>query len=681
MARSVPRPRRRWTTVRPTGRPRDLAMAAGLAQGAVVRVHDDHLELVDAWPRGPEGPLTGAVVRTCRAAAVSGRAETWRRPSVLAAFQSLFAAGSPARLREVVTVPLPDGTLMVAAAPRDGVTLTSLEAAIGVDTPAARRALDGAPAVWATPARDPFLERLLADLVLSARRVLRARRAVLTVLDDAGAEVERVIVSDEGVDGYSTPEVPPGRGILAVLGDDPRPLRLRRVGDDLRVRTFPPDCGRDASFLGMALVDGERAHGALYVVDAARGAFGPPDEEVLALLASQALTAIDGVRTLRREHQRVEELESLQSAVSGVQDLLAGALAGGGDREHAMDALTARIRDLTGARCACVAVAEGGRLVVRATAGEGCDLLRGVESAVDLAEIAARVRAVMDAPVTAIPLTVGADTVGVLVAAGDGMGATAPRALLGAVRAQVAMVVAHEAVRAADQERQAATLALEVARARERAISEGYRRALAAQEAERARIARELHDEAGQVLAAVALHLRVMEARETDAAHRARLADLRQVVSDAGVNLHDLITHLRPPALRRHGLAAAVTQLVETLTGTGELHVGIDLDALPESLPEEEQVAVFRVVQEGLANVVRHSGARNASVTAARSGDRLRVVVEDDGRGFDPALVDGRYGIVGLRERLELLGGALTLDTTPGTGTALIAEIRLRPPA
>lgn len=679
MSRSVTPARTGGSGFRSPGGTRDAAVGAGLTHAVVLRVDGAGVRVVEAWPT-PAGAAPGnGVARICRGVVASGRAEIWRRPSVLAGLGPLVPGTAAAAPVALVTVPLDDGEVLVGVAP-EGVAVDVLEAELGASRRGVARPPDDPPAVWTTPARDRFLDRLLADLVLSARRILRARRAVLTVLAEGGRTVERLIVSDEGVDGYVTPEVPPGRGVLSVLGDDPRPLRLARVGDDLRVRSFPPDCARDQSFLGIALTDGA-LRGALYVVDAAAGAFSASDEDLITLLGTQAENAVESVDALRREHARLLELEALRAAVADMQDLLTGALANASAAD--VDVLTRRVLDLAGARSACVAILRDGCLEVRSAVGERADELRGLRSRPGVEQIATRVRRVLGDAVTALPLRVGDGLVGVLLASGEVATDVRGRELLDVMRGQVAMLVAHEVIRSAEVDRQRATLDVEVAQARERALAEGYRRALAAQEVERGRIARELHDEAGQVLAAVALHLRGIESREPDPGYRERLAALREVVNEAATNLHDLITHLRPPSLRRYGLPAAVQQLVDTLTGLGDMRVGVDLEALPEVLPEEDEVAVFRVVQEGLSNVARHSGAANASVTAARVGDRLRILVEDDGRGFDADRVDGRerYGLLGLRERLELLGGRLTIESAPGSGTTLIAELALKPAA
>jgi signal transduction histidine kinase len=298
---------------------------------------------------------------------------------------------------------------------------------------------------------------------------------------------------------------------------------------------------------------------------------------------------------------------------------------------------------------------------------------------VDLDAFAGALRERVHHPVEAVEIHMGGEIVGALAAGGEAIADDGARTIMRAVAGQLMLAIANERALAAERERVLASAALEVARARERATAEGFRRAVQAQESERARIARELHDEAGQVLTAVALHLRVLEDTEKDPAHRAALVELRQVVSDAVGNLHDLITHLRPAALREHGLAAAITQQAGTVAAATGVPVEVDLASLPAGLPEELEIGVFRVVQEALVNVARHSGAAAASVSATVDGHRLRVVVEDDGRGFERDAPTGRHGLTGMRERVALLGGRLTVDSAPGAGTAVIVDVDLPP--
>jgi signal transduction histidine kinase len=142
--------------------------------------------------------------------------------------------------------------------------------------------------------------------------------------------------------------------------------------------------------------------------------------------------------------------------------------------------------------------------------------------------------------------------------------------------------------------------------------------------------------------------------------------------------LRELATRLRPSALKDGGLATAIEEQAERVRATTGLQVDVDLRGLGEDLPEDVQIALFRVVQEALTNVVRHSEATSVSIVATAHASRVRLVVDDDGRGFDPSAPTDRLGLAGIRERVELLGGALRVESSPGGGTAVVVDLQLR---
>jgi two-component system sensor histidine kinase UhpB len=206
----------------------------------------------------------------------------------------------------------------------------------------------------------------------------------------------------------------------------------------------------------------------------------------------------------------------------------------------------------------------------------------------------------------------------------------------------------------------------------ERRTSSG--RALMAQEAERQRIAQELHDEIGQCLTAVVLQLsraaadappelqpELLEARETA---RASLDELRLVAR-----------RLRPGVLDDLGLVRALRELSQTFSSQTGLPVETRLDGGAIALSREAELALYRVTQESLTNAARHSGASRVQLSLRRSGNRAVLSVADDGRGFDEH-VDGT-GIQGMRERAVLIGGQLTIDSRPGVGTQIRLEVDL----
>ena len=228
----------------------------------------------------------------------------------------------------------------------------------------------------------------------------------------------------------------------------------------------------------------------------------------------------------------------------------------------------------------------------------------------------------------------------------------------------------------AERERMEDAAATREAQAHAAASAEGLRRAIEAQEGERARIARELHDEAGQGLTALALHLRSIERDLTDDEARERVAAVRGQVGEISEGLRALAADLRPPALREHGLAAGLERLVSRLNETTGIGCHLAADGLPSQLRPEVEVALYRVVQETLTNIARHSGASQASVVVSGRDGRVRVVVEDDGRGFDPGAVDPeRLGLAGMRERVRLIGGRLGVESSPGAGTVVLVDL------
>ena len=273
-----------------------------------------------------------------------------------------------------------------------------------------------------------------------------------------------------------------------------------------------------------------------------------------------------------------------------------------------------------------------------------------------------------------VPIRVGTEVFGNLYVTNKIAGSfTEEDELVALTLAAQAAVAIGNAQRYGEQER----AVLNAARARERAAEEGLRRAIEAQEAERARIARELHDELGQELTALALHLRALDDEVSSPTGVARLDAVRQALADTSTNLRELAVELRPSGLREHGLASAIERQAARLNETSGIAVDVAVGAIPADLPDAVEIGLFRVVQEALANVARHSGAANASVIANRRGGRLRVVVEDDGCGFDPSAPSERLGLAGIRERVALLGGSLRIESDTAGGTTVIVELEV----
>ncbi|MEO2089076.1 MAG: PAS domain S-box protein, partial [Gemmataceae bacterium] len=200
------------------------------------------------------------------------------------------------------------------------------------------------------------------------------------------------------------------------------------------------------------------------------------------------------------------------------------------------------------------------------------------------------------------------------------------------------------------------------------------------QEAERQRIARELHDQLGQHLTALGLGLKVVKDALADPSPvRERVQGLQSLTDTIGREIHNLALELRPTALDDLGLPAALANYADGWSERSGVEVdfhaaGLDTDRLPPPV----ETALYRVVQEALTNVFKHAAAKKVSVVLRRSPDLVSVVVEDDGHGFDVDATAGqRLGVLGMRERAVLVGGTLVVESTPGRGTTVIARIPL----
>jgi two-component system sensor histidine kinase UhpB len=194
--------------------------------------------------------------------------------------------------------------------------------------------------------------------------------------------------------------------------------------------------------------------------------------------------------------------------------------------------------------------------------------------------------------------------------------------------------------------------------------------ALAAQEEERARVARDLHDEVNQSLTGLLLRLEAARA-EAPPELEAELAEVKTLANQAMRELLSLARQLRPTALDDLGLVAAIGGLVEALD-RGEVNAAMSTDGDFSDLGDDAQLVVYRVAQEALSNAGRHSGAGRVDVALRRRPDGgVELAVADDGRGFAFAESESGLGIGGMRERALLIGGELTIESRPGRGTTV----------
>lgn len=206
-------------------------------------------------------------------------------------------------------------------------------------------------------------------------------------------------------------------------------------------------------------------------------------------------------------------------------------------------------------------------------------------------------------------------------------------------------------------------------------------RVIQAQEEERKRISRELHDETGQALTALMVGLKAVRDLCPDPAIRARATELRDLAAQTLDEVHNLALELRPSALDDLGLTAALDRYVADYSARYQINVDFAVRGIESNrLPAPIEIALYRIIQESLTNVVRHADATIASVLIEIREDHVIAIVEDNGRGFDPSAKDGnrnKLGLYGMQERVKLLGGNFTIESTPGSGTSIFIDFPL----
>lgn len=214
---------------------------------------------------------------------------------------------------------------------------------------------------------------------------------------------------------------------------------------------------------------------------------------------------------------------------------------------------------------------------------------------------------------------------------------------------------------------------------RDQLRSQLLEKVIAAQEDERRRIARELHDETGQSLTSLMVRLQMVNQQCPLPDIQEQLDGVRALVAQTLEGVHNLAVELRPSVLDDLGLAAALRRYVQDYQARYPVEVDLVVMGLEERLPPAVETAVYRIVQESLTNIARHAQAQTVSVLVERGHGRIRAIIEDDGVGFveEVAGRNGRLGLYGMRERAELLNGSLTIESTPGQGTSIFIEVPL----
>ncbi|MEA2410097.1 MAG: hypothetical protein QOC77_658 [Thermoleophilaceae bacterium] len=547
------------------------------------------------------------------------------------------------------------------------------------------------------PLADPALLRRLIDVSRSVvseldvevvlRRVVEeacditgARYGAVGVLNEGGDGLERFITT--GIDAEThraIGELPRGRGVLGVLITDPTPLRLADVGSHPLSYGFPPQHPPMHTFLGMPVrVHGE-AYGNLYLTEKEGGGpFDEADEEAVSILADTAGIAIHNARLYQRVEGRRDQLERAVVSLEATTEI-ARAVGGETDLNRILELIAKRGRTLVDARTVVILLEERGELTVVAAAGATggavvgqriplrdsvyADVFRSREPE-RIGDLPARLRSGRHAlgvkahSALAVPLVFKDRTLGVLTAydhqpyaAASDQFTMAEQQLLLSFAASAATAVAT-----------AKTVA-----------QEDLRHSIQAAEQERRRWARELHDETLQGLGALSVLLSSGLGGDLEAPVRQALSFLEEQIA----SLRALISDLRPAVLDELGIQPALEALVER--GPTPANAAVDLevdlaygrDEAATRLTPDIENAIYRLVQEALTNVVKHSGADRVSIAVRESNGNVSVDISDNGSGFDVTGTPGGFGLVGMRERAELAGGKLAIASERGGGTTV----------
>jgi signal transduction histidine kinase len=542
-----------------------------------------------------------------------------------------------------------------------------------VRSPESKPAFQGLVEAGIALSSELTLDAVLQRLLEAAAELTGARYAALGVVDASGKELERFIT--HGIDPETHAaigELPRGGGILGVLIRDARPLRLHDIAEDDRSVGFPPHHPPMRTFLGVPILLRGIAYGNLYLTEKEGGDdFSVEDEEVVTLLASQAAVAIENARLYESSREWARQLESLDEITNAMlSEIEPGRL---------LQLVVDHMSGLLDARFVAVLVAtEDGWLEIAAAHGEDAKELVGERLAVERSKSGrvfqegtpARVDSVLDDPDADpelmrrigartglwTPLLVRNEAIGVLMALD---------------RRQTDPRFSDADLRLAQRFAARAAVAVDLSR---RVARTTVQRIVSGQEQERRRLSRELHDETGQALTSILLGLKAIEDAQGTVRFPAALAELREQVVATLQDVRRLAVELRPKALDDFGLVPALERLTSAFAE--QTGIAADLESrLPETrLPSEIETVLYRVVQEALTNVVKHAQAEHVSVLLHVKGGRVAVVIEDDGRGFAEGDETTGIGLLGMRERVALVNGSVTVESSPA-GATIVVEV------
>jgi signal transduction histidine kinase len=443
------------------------------------------------------------------------------------------------------------------------------------------------------------LDALLQRVVEIAAELTEASYAALGVIDPTGTELERFVTT--GIDPQTHAaigDLPRGRGILGVLIRDAAVLRLHDLSDDPRSVGFPANHPPMQTFLGVPVLLRGMAYGNLYLTEKAGGAdFTREDEEIVQLLAGQAAVAIENARLYESATRWSQQLESLIE--------VGAALARETELPSLLDLVARRLRELIGARLVLIALpTEDGTLRVESADGEDAAEFVGMRLDRESSKSghvldrgrSERLDSLLDDPevdrdfarrmgmraALFVPLLVGERPIGVIQALDK----------LAADRR-----FSNDDLRVAETFAAQAGIAVDTTA---RVAQDALRRAVEAQELERRRLARELHDETGQALTSILLGLSALEKAKDGDARRTAVESLRELVAATLQDVRRLAVELRPTALDDFGLTAALERLTANFSEQSGVAIELEAGLGEERLPSDVETVLYRLVQEAL---------------------------------------------------------------------------------
>ncbi|MFN8458121.1 MAG: GAF domain-containing protein [Anaerolineae bacterium] len=526
---------------------------------------------------------------------------------------------------------------------------------------------------------------LIVDRVLeTVLNVLRVQGASYGEVDEAAHELEYVFrMSQEPTEPFQAKSrLPLGeyhiQSIAGVVVQTGQALNLADTNQDERYSPYSEQWSARSALVVPMRID-QRIIGVLGAESSEANHFSLDDQQLLQTLADQAAIAVENARLFAAEHAARAQANRLREATAALTSTL--------ELNQVLDSILTHLAQVVAYDSACIFLWD--REWLHAVAGRGSILqenIIGQRYPIDhhlLGEVDGTGHSLMLVSALQglnhlhgvpgwlnIPLLVRAEVIGYLTLDSQRATAYTPAefALAQAFANQAAVAI------------QNARLFEQVRTGREQLQSLSHR-LVERQENERRHIARELHDEASQALSSLIVGLHLLE-READQpqAISTRVSELKRMTDSVLENLHRLAMDLRPASLDHLGLVAALAQHIQNFNRQHGHLITAQFEAIgfnDERLPPLVEITLYRIAQEALTNVTRHAQATQADVLLKQRGERLVMIIEDNGIGFDSGatIQDQRLGLLGMRERAEMMGGNLTIESSSGVGTTIHVEV------